>query len=63
MSGSVNPNGSLSNCTIVSETPAGAGFGRAAQAACRSARLSPRSVDGVAVGGQVRFNVTFNLPD
>lgn len=58
----VNPNGSVSGCSIVSETPAGAGFGRAALAAARSARLSPQTVDGVASGGSVRFTVPFNLP-
>lgn len=63
LSCTVNPNGSVSGCIIVSERPAGAGFGRAAMAAARSARLSPRSVDGVASGGVVRFTVPFNLPD
>jgi TonB family protein len=63
LSCTVNGNGSVSACSIVSETPAGAGFGRAALAGVRTARLSPRSVDGVVSGGSVRFTQRFELPD
>ena len=59
----MNANGSVTACTIISETPAGAGFGAAALSAARRARLSPRSVDGVATGGKVRFGTSFRLPD
>jgi len=58
---SVQANGSATNCSIVSETPAGAGFGREALSSMRSARFSPGTVDGVAQGGQARFTVRFRL--
>lgn len=56
-----NPNGSITDCEIISETPAGAGFGQAALAGARQAQLTPRSVDGVAPGGKVRFTTQFSL--
>jgi len=60
----VNPNGSMSDCQITSEEPSGAGFGQAALAGARRARVSPREVDGAAVGARVTFNMTFVLgPD
>jgi len=55
----VSANGSVSSCTILSETPAGAGFGASALSAARRARLSPASVDALAAGGRVRFTVPF----
>jgi protein TonB len=58
----VNPNGSMTDCRIVSEDPAGAGFGQAALSGARRARVSPREVDGAAVGARVMFNITFVLP-
>ena len=70
----VNPDGSVSGCVILSERPLGVGVGDMALEAARTARLSPRSVNGVATGGTVRFTVTIpiengvmvrgqNLPD
>ena len=59
----VNPNGSMTDCRITSEDPAGAGFGQAALSAARRARVSPREVNGAAVGARVTFNMTFVLPD
>lgn len=56
----VQPNGSLSRCNIVSETPSGEGFGQAAAQAAARARVAPRTVDSMAVGGRVRFNMRFN---
>jgi protein TonB len=52
----------MSDCRIISEDPAGAGFGQAALAGARRARVSPREVDGAAVGARVTFNMTFVLP-
>ncbi|UQV19760.1 energy transducer TonB [Brevundimonas albigilva] len=57
----VQANGAPTNCSIVSETPSGAGFGREALSSMRSARFAPGTVDGVAQGGQARFTVRFRL--
>jgi protein TonB len=59
----VAANGSATNCSIVSEEPAGAGFGQAALRSMSRARFSPRTVDGVAEGGRARFTVRFRLAD
>jgi TonB family protein len=53
--------GRVSDCGVVSETPEGAGFGQAAVAAAAEARLSPRTVDSVPVGGTVRFTIRFRM--
>ena len=57
----VEADGAMSGCTIVSEEPVGAGYGAAALEAAAQARLSPRTVEGVAAGGTVRFTVRFRL--
>ncbi|WP_146113158.1 energy transducer TonB, partial [Brevundimonas sp. MYb31] len=57
----VAANGSLSDCRIVDEDPAGAGFGQAVLRAARSGRLAPRTVDGAAVGARVEFTTRFRL--
>lgn len=54
-----NANGALTNCSIISETPAGAGFGQAALRAVRSARLSAVTVDATAPGETLRVPVAF----
>jgi protein TonB len=59
----VSPNGSLSDCNVVSESPSGAGFAQAAQAGARRARLSPRTVDGAAVGARVTFTTRFRAAE
>lgn len=53
--------GRLANCSVVEETPPGQGFGMAALAAARNARLSPRTIDDAATGAQVRFTMRFRL--
>ncbi|MES2833702.1 MAG: energy transducer TonB [Pseudomonadota bacterium] len=56
-------NGSMTNCSVVSETPVGYGFGRAALGLSRSFRLSPRMVDGAIVeGARVLIPIAFTLP-
>jgi TonB family protein len=57
----VTADGTIVSCWILSETPQGAGFGQAAIAAAARARLQPRTVDGVATGGMVRFSINFRL--
>lgn len=59
LSCTVQADGSVSGCTILNETPVGLGYGAAAVAAAADARLSPRSLEGVAVGGTVRFTIRF----
>jgi TonB family protein len=59
LSCTVEANGGVSGCTILAEDPVGAGYGSAALQAAAAARLSPRSVEGAAVGGTVRFSIRF----
>ena len=63
LSCTANPNGSLSGCSINSEDPSGAGFGQAALAGARRARLSPRTVDGAATGARVTFTTRFRAAE
>lgn len=59
----VQPNGSLTACSVVSEDPAGAGFGAAALAAARRSRVAPRTVDGAAQNATVRWTTRFVPPE
>lgn len=59
----VRVNGTLSGCTVQNESPGGYGFGRAATRLSRDFRMSPRTVDGQAVGGgRVSIAIRFTLP-
>ena len=58
----VTASGNLTGCSIVSESPKGAGFGSAAMQLSRLFRMSPRTVNGEATeGGTVRVPITFQL--
>lgn len=58
----VEANGRVSGCTINGETPAGNGFGGAAQQLSRHFRINPRTVDGAAEGSRVVINLRFVPP-
>jgi len=60
----VKVDGTLTGCSVSSETPGNQGFGRAAMGLTRYFRLSPRTVDGQAVdGARVSMAIRFNLPE
>lgn len=50
-------------CTVLSETPAGYGFGEAALAIARDHQMAPAMRDGVPVEGSYRMRVPFTLQD
>lgn len=59
----VRVDGSLTGCSVTTETPGNQGFGRAAVSLSRYFRLSPRTVDGQAVdGARVSMAIRFDLP-
>ena len=58
----VQPNGRVADCNLTGETPGGYGFGRAAEGLTRYFQISPRTVDGAAVGSRVNIAIRFNPP-
>ncbi|MBA4807025.1 energy transducer TonB [Brevundimonas sp.] len=57
----VETNGSLTNCSVVSESPAGAGFGQAALRAVRTMRIEPAMRDGQPVVGRATIPINWRL--
>jgi TonB family protein len=59
----VTTEGGLTDCTIISETPSGLGFGDATLRLAKYFKLSPTTADGKPVGGgTVRIPIMFRLP-
>lgn len=58
----VESSGVVSGCAVTGETPAGNGFGQAAQRLSRFFRVNPRTVDGAAEGSRVVINLRFVPP-
>ena len=55
-------NGSLANCVVASESPAGAGFGAAALSLAPKFRMAERAADGSPVqGARVRIPISFRI--
>ncbi len=58
----VTASGALAGCSVASETPAGFGFGSAALRLSKLFKMSPRTEDGLPVGGaSVHIPLRFNL--
>ena len=59
----VRADGSMVGCSVISESPSGNGFGRAALGLSRHFRLSPQTVDGrVVEGARVSIPLSFTVP-
>jgi protein TonB len=57
----VETDGDVTSAAIVSEEPAGFGFGAAALAAVRRTKFEPKRDDGAATLGEFTYNVRFRL--
>ncbi len=56
--------GTLADCKIVSETPAGAGFGDAILRMAKHFQMTPTTSNGTPVaGGRVRIPIRFSVPN
>ena len=54
--------GTVRDCTVLSESPVGMGFGRAAVNMSASFRMKPKTVDGVAVSGaEISVPIAFSF--
>jgi protein TonB len=60
---SVTAKGTVTDCSVVSEEPADAGFGDAALKMARLFKMKPQTRDGAPVeGASVRIPLSFRLP-
>ncbi len=58
----LEPTGVLTECVILSETPADLGFGQAILDQAAQAKIRPRTVDGVPEATIMRWSVRFGSP-
>lgn len=63
LSCAVEADGRASGCTVLTESPEGAGFGDAALAAMERARFSPSVMETAAPGARARFTIRFRLAE
>ena len=59
----VEADGSASGCTVLTESPEGAGFGEAALAAMERARFSVGMMETATPGARARFTIRFRLAE
>lgn len=59
----LEPSGSLTDCTVVSEDPVGVGFGAAALRAARQSSVTADTVERAAVGARVTYTSRFRAAD
>jgi protein TonB len=58
----VAANGTVNNCSVVSEDPDGLGFGSAAQRLSKLFKMKPKTADGQSVdGAEVTIPIAFKL--
>lgn len=55
--------GALGACSVLRESPPGAGFAEAALASTRQARVEPRTVNGVRTDSRIAYTVRFQLAE
>ena len=59
----VNADGMVGDCSIISETPSDQGFGDAALKLSKLFQMKPKSLNGVPVaGGLVNIPIGFDIP-
>ncbi|MDB5472332.1 MAG: TonB family protein [Caulobacter sp.] len=58
----ITVDGRVTDCQILSETPPGYGFGRAAIVVAQASEFHPLTVDGVATETRVRIPMSFTAP-
>ena len=61
LSCAVLPTGHVTDCRVISESPPGMDLGAIAVEAAADARLSARSMEGIAPGGRVEFTIRFKM--
>ncbi|HEV7226959.1 energy transducer TonB [Brevundimonas sp.] len=63
LSCTVSRDGRLTDCEVREDVTPGYGFAEAALAGAETARVSPRTVDGLAQDGKATWTARFRLPD